>query len=91
MASITVAELALSMYTSEIYPTRMRSLGTGTGSSWARGAAMIVSPLIGLLLSVTHDARAVFLFLAGLGFLGALTVFLFATETSGKVLEEISP
>jgi putative MFS transporter len=90
-ASITVAELALSMYSSEIYPTRMRTLGTGTAGSWARGAAMITSPLIGLILSVTHEASAVFLFLSGLAFLGVLTVFLFATETSGRVLEEISP
>jgi len=90
-ASITVAELALSMYSSEIYPTRMRTLGTGTAGSWARAAAMITSPVIGLLLSITHEASAVFLFLSGLAFLGAMTVFLFATETSGKVLEEISP
>ena len=91
VTSISAAQLALWTYTPEIYPTRMRSLGTGAASSWGRAASMIAPPLVGWLLSVTHEARVIFLFLAATGFLGALTVFLFATETSGKVLEEISP
>jgi putative MFS transporter len=91
VASISAAQLALWTYTPEIYPTRMRSLGTGAGSSWARAASMIAPPLVGMLLSATHEARVIFLFLAAAGFFGALTVLLFGTETSGRVLEEISP
>jgi len=91
MLSITAAELALATYTSEIYPTRMRSLGHGVALSLGFASAISVSPLVGLLLSVTHEARAIFLSFAGIGFLGALVVLVFATETSGKVLEEISP
>jgi len=91
VASISAAQLALWTYTPEIYPTRMRALGSGTGSSWARAASMIAPPLIGMLLSATHEARAIFLFLSAAGFLGALIVLLFGTETSGRVLEEISP
>jgi hypothetical protein len=52
---------------------------------------MIAPPLVGMLLSATHEARVIFLFLAAAGFFGALTVLLFGTETSGRVLEEISP
>ncbi len=76
-------------YAVEIYPTRMRVLGAGTATSWLR-IAQIVSPLvIGVLLGHVGVA-AVFLFLAAMGIVGGLTVWLTAVETKGRKLEEIS-
>jgi MFS transporter, putative metabolite:H+ symporter len=76
-------------YAVEIYPTRMRALGAGTAIAWLR-IAQIVSPLVvGALLSHVGVA-AVFLFLAGMGIVGGLTVAVAAIETKGRKLEEIS-
>jgi MFS transporter, putative metabolite:H+ symporter len=67
------------------------SLGTGAASAWARAGSMIGPPLVGWLLATTHEVGPIFLVFAMAGFIGALAVLLFGTETSGRVLEEISP
>ena len=88
---ISAAQLSLWTYTPEIYPTRMRALGTGTASAWARAGSMLGPPLVGWLLAGTHQVSIIFLIFACAGFIGAATVMLFGTETSGRVLEEVSP
>jgi putative MFS transporter len=90
-ASVSAAQLSLWNYTPEIYPTRMRALGSGVASAWARAGSMIGPPLVGLILVETQGVNAIFLMFAVVGFVGAATVFFFATETTGKTLEEISP
>ncbi|MDB5408095.1 MAG: major facilitator superfamily protein [Rhodospirillales bacterium] len=90
-ACVAAAQLSLWTYTPEIYPTRMRALGTGAASSWARAGSMIGPPLVGWLLATTHQVDLIFLVFATAGFIGALVVLIFGTETSGKALEEISP
>jgi MFS transporter, putative metabolite:H+ symporter len=90
-ACVSAAQLSLWTYTPEIYPTRMRALGTGAASAWARAGSMIGPPLVGWLLATTHEVGPIFLVFAMAGFIGALAVLLFGTETSGRVLEEISP
>lgn len=77
------------VYMPEIYPTRMRALGAGVGSSWFRIATIVSPTIIGILLSTT-TISAVFLFFAGVGLFGAAVVFFFVIETKGRVLEEIS-
>jgi putative MFS transporter len=77
------------VYMPEIYPTRMRALGAGVGSSWFRIATIVSPTIIGFLLSTT-TISAVFLFFAGVGLFGAAVVYFFVIETKGRVLEEIS-
>ncbi len=77
------------VYMPEIYPTRMRALGAGVGSSWFRIATIVSPTVIGFLLSTTTIA-AVFLFFAGIGLFGAAVVYFFVIETKGRVLEDIS-
>jgi putative MFS transporter len=67
--------LAMVLYTAEMYPTRMRALGSGAGTAWLRVASIVGPLVVGNLV-----AR---------GDLG--TVFLAFGETQGRVLEEVSP
>jgi putative MFS transporter len=77
------------VYLPEIYPTRMRALGSGTASAWMRIAAIVGPAIVGFILGGA-GLSSVFLFFAVAGLAGALIVFLFAIETRGKVLEEIA-
>ncbi len=79
----------LYVYMPEIYPTRMRALGAGVGSSWFRIATIVSPTIIGFLLQTT-TISAVFLFFSSIGLVGALVVYFFVIETKGRVLEEIS-
>jgi putative MFS transporter len=86
---IAVGLGSIHVYATELYPTRMRALGAGTGMAWLR-IAQIVSPLvIGALLG-HFGVAAVYLFLAAMGVVGGATVAIAAVETKGRKLEEIS-
>jgi putative MFS transporter len=77
------------VYMPEIYPTRMRALGSGTGSAWMRLGSIVGPAIVGAILGQA-GIGTVFLFFALTGLAGALVVVLFAIETKGKVLEEIA-
>ena len=78
------------LYTPEVYPTRLRALGSGIATAWLRAASVIAPVVIGYLL--THsDLNAVFLMFALVSVFGAVTVSTFAVETRERVLEEVSP
>lgn len=77
------------VYMPEIYPTRIRALGAGVGSSWFRIGA-IVSPMIIGFLVATASVSAVFLFFGCVALFGTVVTWLFAIETRGRVLEDIS-
>ncbi len=89
--SISAAQLAVWVYTAEVYPTRMRSIGTGAASASARLASILAPLLVGFLLSTTNNVGNVFLMFAAAGFTGAIVVAFFGVETAGRLLEEISP
>jgi putative MFS transporter len=77
------------LYTPEIYPTRLRALGSSIATAWLRAGSATGPILVGLLL--THfDLGAVFLMFGLVGLAGA-GASLFAIETKERVLEEISP
>jgi putative MFS transporter len=87
---VSTLSLALYLYTSELYPTRVRALGTATGTAWLRLASILGPQVFGTTVG-SGDIGAAFL-VFGLVALGAcVVVALFATETKGRVLEEISP
>jgi len=77
------------LYTPEIYPTRLRALGSSIATAWLRASSAAGPVLVGFLL-MRYDLGAVFLMFAIVS-LGGAAASLFATETRERVLEEISP
>src|SRR3569832_1684208 len=57
------------LYTPEIYPTRMRAIGTGVATSWLRVASAIGPWLMGFMLG-EGGVDSVFLMFAGVAVLG---------------------
>jgi len=87
---ISTLSLALYLYTSELYPTRVRALGTSTGTAWLRVASIIGPWVVGTTLAKGGLAN-VFLVFGVAALVASLVVALFAVETKKRVLEEISP
>ncbi|AKA67508.1 MFS transporter [Clostridium scatologenes] len=86
IGSITVL---LYLYTPEIYPTRMRAIGTAFATTWLRLASAIGPMIIGIVL----DAKGisyVFVGFAVICIIGSL-IATRMIETREKVLEEIAP
>ena len=90
MFFVSSLNLAIYVYTPEIYPTRLRAIGMGICSAWAKIAGMIAPTVIGWWLG-SQGMAAVFLLLGVFGAAGALGTLLFAEETRRKPLEELSP
>ena len=82
--------LALYLYTPELYPTRMRALGTSVGTAWVRVASAIGPTIMALVVSRSRLALGFLLFGAVLLAAGCVN-WRFGTETKGRILEEISP
>jgi MFS transporter, putative metabolite:H+ symporter len=76
------------LYTPEIYPTRMRAIGTGVATSWLRIASAIGPWLIGVMLG-TGGVDSVFLLFAGVAVLG-LIASTRMIETRNLRLEDIA-
>ncbi len=83
------ANAVLYLYTPEIYPTRMRALGTGLATSWLRIASAAGPPLVGLLVT-NEGIHAVFLMFTGVALVGAVAG-LMMIETRNRQLEDIAP
>lgn len=81
--------IGLYLYTPEIYPTRVRSIGVGTATAWMRFASMLGPLMIGILIG--YGLPVVCIVFAVLAGLSAIVVRLWAVETSQRVLEEVSP
>lgn len=90
MAMATLS-LSLYLYTSELYPTRARALGTSAGTAWLRLAGIIAPSVVGAVIGSGGGLAGVFLVLGAVLLAACLVVALFATETKGRVLEEVSP
>ncbi|MBI4888695.1 MAG: MFS transporter [Acidobacteria bacterium] len=83
------ANAVLYLYTPEIYPTRMRAIGTGTATCWLRLASAAGPLLVGYLVAAEGTA-AVFLMFAAAGVVGALAATRML-ETRNRRLEDIAP
>jgi MFS transporter, putative metabolite:H+ symporter len=86
---ISILLAGIYVYLPEIYPTRMRAMGSGAASSWLRVASIVGPVIVGFILGET-GLPIVFLFFGGAAVVGALIVMFFAIETNRKVLEEIA-
>lgn len=78
----------ISPYTAEIFPTRLRSTGSGFASGMGRIASALSPMYIGFL--VDRSVNAVFYTFSALSFLLVVFLAVFMYETKGKALEEIS-
>jgi MFS transporter, putative metabolite:H+ symporter len=76
----------LYLYTPEIYPTRMRAIGTGVATSWLRLASAIGPALVGFMVGAM-GIGAVFLMFAAVAIVGAVAAARMI-ETRGQRLEE---
>jgi putative MFS transporter len=79
----------LYLYTPEIYPTRMRAIGTGSATCWLRLASAAAPLLVGYFVA-DRGTGAVFLMFAAVGIVGALAAT-FMLETRNRRLEDIAP
>jgi putative MFS transporter len=78
----------LYLYTPEIYPTRMRAIGTGLATSWLRLASAMGPALVGVMVAA-GGIGSVFLLFAGTCIIGALAAT-HMIETRARRLEEIA-
>ncbi len=87
---ISTLSLALFLYTAELYPTRVRALGTGAATAWLRLASIIGPSVVGSIIG-SGGLGDVFLVFGGVALAACIVMAFFARETKGRVLEEISP
>src|SRR5262249_42468056 len=79
----------LYLYTAEIYPTRVRAIGTGLATSWLRLASAVGPAIVGLMVGA-EGIGSVFIMFAATSVIGALAA-LRMIETRARRLEEIAP
>jgi putative MFS transporter len=79
----------LYLYTPEIYPTRMRAIGTGLSTSWLRAASAAGPPIVGTMLA-NGGIHSVFLMFTGVAVIGAIASY-WIIETRNRQLEDIAP
>jgi putative MFS transporter len=89
-AVLQTIAFSLYLYSAELYPTRLRAVGTGFGSAWLRAGSSIGPILVGSIVA-DLGIQYVFAAFAAVALVGGLVTLLFAIETKGRVLEELSP
>jgi putative MFS transporter len=89
-AILQTIAFSLYLYSAELYPTRMRAVGTGFGSAWLRLGSSIGPILVGFIVG-GYGIRYVFAAFAAIALVGGLVTIAFAIETKNRVLEELSP
>ena len=81
--------MAVVLYTAEIYPTRVRALGVAWASFWLRIAATVGPLIVGFALPRV-GIGGLFGVFAVFAVIGCVAAF-FMVETRRRVLEEVSP
>ncbi|MBV9744711.1 MAG: MFS transporter [Acidobacteriia bacterium] len=83
------ANAVLYLYTPEVYPTRMRAIGTGFATAWLRIASVAGPAVVGVMVA-RGSIASVFLLFAGVSICGALAATRMI-ETRRQPLEAIAP
>src|SRR5579862_6555054 len=86
---VSVLSIGVYVYTPELYPTRARAVAVGTATAWLRFASILGPSLVGF--AVGSGLGTVFLMFAAVAVVGVVVTALFAVETKGRVLEDVSP
>jgi MFS transporter, putative metabolite:H+ symporter len=89
--AMSTLSVSLYLYTAELYPTRVRALGTSAGTAWLRLASMIGPSVVGAAIGNGGGLGTVFLVFGCVALGASIVVALFAIETKSRVLEEVSP
>jgi len=89
-AIVQTITFSLYLYSAELYPTRMRALGTGLGSAWLRLGSSAGPIVVGWLMA-SAGIQYVFATFAVVLVIGAVVTVMFGIETKGRILEELSP
>ena len=89
-AILQTVTFSLYLYSVELYPTRLRAVGTGLGSAWLRAGSAIGPLMVGFIVG-DFGIRYVFAAFAAISLVGGLVILLIGIETRGRVLEELSP
>ncbi|MEU5041342.1 MFS transporter [Streptomyces griseorubiginosus] len=89
-AALQTIAFSLYLYSAELYPTRLRAMGTGFGSAWLRAGSSL-GPLMVAWIVSGLGIRYVFTAFAVLTVAGAAVTAFFALETKNKSLEELAP
>ncbi|WP_144108202.1 MFS transporter [Paraburkholderia sp. BCC1886] len=89
VAMIAIVQCGVYVYAPEVYPTRIRARGAGAASALTRISSVVGPVIIGALLTYL-DVEAVFGYFACVSMLGAVVLAVFALETVGRTLDEIS-
>ncbi|OWF42245.1 putative transporter SVOPL [Mizuhopecten yessoensis] len=74
------------IYTAEVYPTTVRTLGIGTASAWARVGAML-TPFVAQVLLDQSLSAAVWVY-GSLGLIAAICSWTLPIETKSRVLPQ---
>jgi MFS transporter, putative metabolite:H+ symporter len=89
-ACINTVGLILYLYTPELYPTRMRAMGTAWATFWPRVASVAGTSMVGYVLPI-YGVNGVFAVFGCATAIGCAVCLLGGIETREKVLEELSP
>ncbi|MEH4661103.1 MFS transporter [Phytobacter diazotrophicus] len=81
---------SLYLYSAELYPTRLRAIGTGFGSAWLRAGSSLGTLLVGLIVA-SSGVQYVFFLFSVVALIGCGITVMFGIETRGAILEELSP
>ncbi|SDJ38304.1 MFS transporter [Streptomyces indicus] len=84
------SNICLYVYSPELFPTRMRALGSSVGGAMNR-LGIILGPIVVGAIYAGGALGSVFITLAAVAVIGSLTAGFGAEETSGRKLEEIAP
>jgi putative MFS transporter len=84
-----IGSLAMTVYTPEVYPVRIRGKGAAIAMGWGRFGGM-VSPIVAGFLISADNLMWVWGLMAAFQFTSAGLTFLMAHETSGRNLESVA-
>lgn len=84
------SNICLYLYTPELFPTRMRALGSSVGGAMNR-LGVILGPIVVGAVYADGSVSTVFVMLGAVALVGAVVAALGAEETAGRRLEEVSP
>jgi len=90
-AIIQTVTFSLYLYSAELYPTHIRALGVGIGSAFLRIGSSLGPGVVGAIAAGRHSMSWVFVLFCVTAIAGGVICSMFAVETKGRVLEELSP
>lgn len=77
-------------YTPELYPTRIRALGSGWAAAIGRIGGVLAPTIVGYMVSGSAGFTKVFVMFTAVMLVISLVVWLAGEETKGKTLDEIN-